>query len=69
MRTTWSGALVEWSDCTRLIDGLEVWTKKGECDDLDTEYNSVERKGSLKRVRRRRGGARDVGPRESVSDR
>ena len=66
METAWSGALVKRGNCTGLIHGFEVRTKKSECDDLDTEDNGVESKGGLKRGRRRRAGAGDVGPRIRV---
>ena len=50
----WSGALVDWGDCTRFIDGFEEWAQKSERNDLDTKNDSVKSQGSLKRGRRRR---------------
>lgn len=67
MESAWSDALVDGSDCTGLIHGFEVGTKKGECGDFNTEYDGVESEGGLERRRRRRAGAGDVGPSAKVS--
>ena len=54
MGAAWSGALVDWGDCTGFIDSLEEWAQKSERNDLDTKNDSVKSQSSFKRGRRRR---------------